>query len=165
MLAIGITYLLLLLTCKNTKVVILLFYSSLIFAHPFDAYTVPFNLYLIVGIVIIGMIIHLIRYREKFSFGRFFIGLLILCFSLMLGGIATKAEYFLKQLGFVALCSLGLLFFYSFFVTTAKMSFINLARIITYLGVFILLQMITYYVIKRMLLIVLLSKGIKLDGE
>lgn len=162
LLAIGITIFLLLLTCKNTKVVIpLILFIPFIFAHPFDAYTVPFNLYLIVGIVIIGMIIHLIRYREKFSFGRFFIGLLILCFSLMLGGIATKAEYFLKQLGFVALCSLGLLFFYSFFVTTAKMSFIDLARIITYLGVFILLQMITYYVIQENVIDSLLSKGIK----
>ena len=82
LLAIGITIFLLLLTCKNTKVVIpLILFIPFIFAHPFDAYTVPFNLYLIVGIVIIGMIIHLIRYREKFSFGRFFIGLLILCFS------------------------------------------------------------------------------------
>ena len=100
LLAIGITIFLLLLTCKNTKVVIpLILFIPFIFAHPFDAYTVPFNLYLIVGIVIIGMIIHLIRYREKFSFGRFFIGLLILCFSLMLGN-RNKSGIFLKTVRF-----------------------------------------------------------------
>jgi hypothetical protein len=41
------------------------------------------------------------------------------------------------------------------------MSFINLARIITYLGIFILLQMITYYVIQENVIDSLLSKGIK----
>ena len=123
LLAIGITIFLLLLTCKNTKVVIpLILFIPFIFAHPFDAYTVPFNLYLIVGIVIIGMIIHLIRYREKFSFGRFFIGLLILCFSLMLGN-RNKSGIFLKTVRFCCFMFSLDFYFSILFVTTAKMRF------------------------------------------
>jgi len=161
LLTIGVAIFLLLLRCKNTKIVIpIIVFTPFVFAHPFDAYTVPFTLYLAVGLVIVGFIVHLIIYREKLNFGHFFIGLAMLCLALMLGGIATKAEYFLKQLGFVALCALGLLFFYTFFVTTTKMKFIELARIVTYLGIFILLQVITYYLIQENIIDSLLSKEV-----
>lgn len=161
LLVIGSAIFLLLLLCKNTKIVIpLILFTPFVFSHPFDAYTVPSNLYLCVGLVLLGLVIHLIRYREKFKFGRFFIGLLSLCLALMLGGIATKAEYLPKQLGFMALCSLGLLFFYSFFVTTAKMSFTDLARVLTYLGIFVLSQVITYYSIQGNVVDSLLSKEV-----
>ncbi|MFA5765375.1 MAG: O-antigen ligase family protein [Bacilli bacterium] len=161
LLTIGVAIFLLLLRCKNTKIVIpIVVLTPFVFAHPFDAYTVPLNLYVAVGFVMIGFIVHLIIYREKFNFGRFFMGLAILCLALMLGGMATKAEYFFKQLGFVALCALGLLFFYTFFATTTKIKFVDLARIVTYLGVFILLQVITYYLTQENILDSLLAKEV-----
>ncbi len=161
LLTIGIAVFLSLIFCKNIKIIVpIIIFTPFVFSHPFDAYTVPFSLYVVAGSTIVGLVIHLILYREKINMGRFFIGLAILCLSLILGGIATKAEYLVRQLGFVALCSLGLLFFYSFFVSTIKMKFEDLARILTYLSIFIILQVITYYFVQENFIDSLLSKDI-----
>lgn len=161
LLTIGIAVFLSLLFLKNTKIIVpIIMFTPFVFSHPFDAYTVPFSLYIVAGSTIVGLVIHLILYREKINKGRFFIGLVILCLALMLGGIATKAEYLVKQLGFVVLCSLGLLFFYTSFVSTTKMKFEDLARVLTYLSIYIILQVITYYFIQENFIDSLLSKDI-----
>lgn len=161
LLVIGVVSFLFLLLFKNTQIVIpLAAFTPFVFSHPFDAYTVPFNLYLALGLVIIGFVAHIFIYKPKIKLGSFFAGLAILCLALILGGVATKAEYLSQQIGFVLLCTVGLLFFYSFFVSTATIQFKDLARTLTYLGIFIILQVLTYYLIQENVIDSLLSKGV-----
>ncbi|MDD3170810.1 MAG: O-antigen ligase family protein [Bacilli bacterium] len=156
---IGIVGAFLLVFFKNTAYFLpWLIFTPFIFARPFDAYTVPLCLYIGVAIVFIGLIVGIFVKKVKLKTGAFFNGLLILCFAIILGGINIMADYFFKQTAFLLLCAGGLLFFYSFLASTSKIKFEEIARLMMYLGIFLLLQAFTYYYLQESFIDSLLNK-------
>ncbi len=114
------------------------------FSHPFDVYTSPICLYISLGLFALGLIIHFILYKTKLKFGHFLSGLLILGLGIILGGINIKNDNKLIQLLIVISCVGGFAILYLFLSSTINIEFNDLARLMTYLGILLVLQSIMY---------------------
>lgn len=129
-----------------------------VFARPFDAYTTPICIYIGLSLFILGIILNFIIYKPKMKVGSFFIGLSVLGVAVILGGLLTKASYLKAQIMFSILCFLGLLVTYTFLSSTSSADFNEIARVFTYLGIFLLMQIITFYAIQENIIDSLLKK-------
>ncbi len=116
-----------------------------VFAHPFDANTVPWALYVAGGLAILGVIATMIRMRLKWKIGPFFFGLVALGASCLLGGFGKWEYYFWPQLVIVFFVVGGILFLYIFLSSMPHISVRKFAWIMVALGLFISLQSATYW--------------------
>lgn len=134
-----------------------------VFAHPFDANTVPWALYVAGAFTILGIIATMIRMRLKWKIGPFFFGLAALGASCLLGGFGKWEYYFWPQLVIVSLVVGGILFLYIFLTSMPRISLRKFAWIMVALGLFISFQSMTYWLsspnIKEALLTKQLTAG------
>ncbi len=70
----------------------LLVFTPFMFANGFNETSIPIGLYIVVGGAVLGIIIHLIRFRTKFKFGSYFIGLLAFLLGVMFSGILNSHD-------------------------------------------------------------------------
>lgn len=119
-----------------------------VFARPFDAFTVPWSLFVAIGLCIVGIIVRIIRFGFKFKIKPFFYGIVALAFACLIGGIGNFKvfkEQFLLMLVFCA--CLILLFVY--FSSENNCEFKDFALILVSLGIFLSLQVLVNYAIKK----------------
>lgn len=124
----------------------LVMFVPFVFAHPMSPYTVPVSLVIAIGLAIVGIILHLIIYRPKFSFGSFTIGITLLAIGMALGGLLTNPENFKTQLPIMVVICLVCMFAYLFFASNPKKhEFDELAKIMTCVGLLMVAQTIGYF--------------------
>lgn len=114
------------------------------FSHPFDVYTSPICLYIAIFLLAIGLIYHFIYYKVKLKFGSFLSGILALGVGIMLGGINVETENRISNLFIVTVCVIGFVILYIFLSSAIQIQYEELARLITYLGLILVIQCICY---------------------
>lgn len=129
------------------------------FSHPFDVYTSPVCLYISIAILALGLIIHFIRFRTKLKFGHFLGGIILLGVGMMLGGINVKTDTRWINFLIVSGCVMGFIVLYVFLSSTIKISYENIARLMTYLGIILVMESMSYYIVKPGGISNLFSKG------
>lgn len=129
------------------------------FSHPFDVYTSPVCLYIAIAILAFGLIIHFIRFRTKLKFGHFLGGIILLGIGMMFGGINVKTDTRWINFLIVSGCVMGFIVLYVFLSSTIKISYENIARLMTYLGIILVMQSVSYYMVKPGGISNLFSKG------
>ena len=76
---VGIIAFLCLLLFKDTYYILeILLLVPFMFSHEMDLYTIPTTLYYVIGLVLLGFIIHIIIYKQKLKLPKFFIGFLLI---------------------------------------------------------------------------------------
>ena len=76
-------------------IVPIIVFVPFMFSHSFDVYTTPKCIYVAIGLLILGLIIHFIRFKPKFKRGHFLLGISLLGITMITGGIGFKeANYF-----------------------------------------------------------------------
>lgn len=117
-------------------------YTPFVFAHPFTPETIPYGLFIAGALLLVGIIIHMIRFKHKIRIGSFFLGLALLAVALVLGGINTKASFLKEQIIFTSIASSAALAIYVVLVSGVDVEFRNVAHLINNLGVLLCLQVI-----------------------
>lgn len=135
---------------KNTLFALEAFiYIPFIFSHTLDGYTIPVCLFIAAGLAFIGMVIHIIRFKIKIKFPKLFISFCVFAFGLLIGGIATKEEYWWTQFFVMLFACVGLLAILVFFNSTVeKPAFIDICNLLIIFGFYIILQGLIAVVIK-----------------
>ena len=95
-------------------------YTPFVFSRPFDTQTIPIGLFIAVGLFVIGIVIHIIRFKPKLKKGSFSLGFILLALAIILGGIGTKATYLGMQILFAIPASLALLAIYILFSSNVR---------------------------------------------
>lgn len=129
------------------------------FSHPFDVYTSPISLYIAIFILAFGLIIHFIRFKLKLKFGHFLGGILLLGIGVILGGINVKTDMRWWNLLIVSGCVIGFILLYVFLSSTIKVTYEEIARLMTYLGLILVMQSMAYFIVKFEGINSLFSKG------
>ena len=126
----------------------ILTYVPFIFSRPFDILTIPLFLYISILLSIIGIVIHLIKYKLKIKIGKLFIGLSLFSLSLILGGLFVKENPMrLNQFFMMLAINTILLFVYTLFISKVKDVDFNLtSSIINTLSLIIISQVFIYYI-------------------
>lgn len=114
------------------------------FSHPFGVYTSPICLYIAIFLLAIGLIFHFIYYKVKLKFGSFLSGIVALGIGIILGGINVKTDARFSNLLIVITCVIGFVILYIFLSSTIQVKYEELARLITYLGLILVVQSICY---------------------
>lgn len=149
LLIIGILAILILTLFENIYYTLpLLTFVPFMFSHPFDVYTIPFSMYIAVALFVIGLIIYFIKFKPKFKYGHFLTGFILLGVTMATGGIFNKDNNVWFSIVAVGACGLGMTIVYIFFSSTVKTDFNSIAKIMLYLGIFLTLQLATYYLIQ-----------------
>lgn len=134
-------------------------FTPFVFAHPFYVINMPYSLFLGIGCLIVGLVLHQIIYKVPFYKGRNFIGIAVLGFAMALGGIFNHQEYSFIQFG--ACLAIGVAITYLYFsLSKNTFDFTKVAHIINALGVFLVLQVITYYYISEDTMDALFTKSL-----
>ena len=115
-------------------------YTPFVFARPFTSTTMPYALFIAGGLLFIGLIIHLIRFRHQIRIGSFFLGLALLALAIILGGINTKAEFLKDQLIFAIPASIGILVVYVIFSSGVDVNYRGVCHLVNNLGVLLCLE-------------------------
>lgn len=111
------------------------------FAHSFDALSVPIGLIIGVIILIIGVIINFIRFKPKLKIHPLFFSFVLIVISLIFSGIGNKENNFLRQFPLVLLMCLAFLFLIVFFCsTTEKKPFVRLIYLLCIFSIYLQLQ-------------------------
>lgn len=119
----------------------IILFIPFIFAHPFDAYSIPISLFIAAIIAMIGMIIHLVKYKVTIKFHKLTKGFLLLALALIFGGINTNENYILSQIMITLFACFGLIFVILFFTSTIKnINFGKVCNLIILFSLFIQLQ-------------------------
>ena len=123
--------------------IVLLF--PFIYSHSMTVDQIPYHLFVVGGIVLLGLIIHMLIYKQKPNKPKFLLGFIAIAVSLALGGLLYESEG--KVANMLLLGGLGFAFIllYIFLSASTKPTFRELSALITYLGVFLLLQMLVFY--------------------
>ena len=147
MIVIGVSFLLISVLSKELDPMTpIVMYTPFIYAHPFYVISMPYSLFLGIGCLVLGLIIHQIIYKPKLKFGRNFFGICALAVAMTLGGISTKAEYLKMQ--FFACLAIGsaiLFLYYSF--SNNKYGFRGVSHNLNALGVLLVLQIATFFIL------------------
>ncbi|MBP5550565.1 MAG: O-antigen ligase family protein [Bacilli bacterium] len=117
-------------------------YTPFVFARPFTSQTIPYALIIAGALLFIGLIIHIIRFKPKFTIGSNFAGLALLAVALVLGGINTKQTFLGEQILFTSIAAVGLIAIYVLFVSMLDVPFRTLAHLINYLGILLCLEVV-----------------------
>lgn len=118
-----------------------------VFARPFDALTIPNCIFIGLGIMALGLVLNVIIYKPKIKLGKFFWGLLVLCVAFVLGGINLKTENSTFQFLLTTLCVVAFLSLYSLIASSSRVEINEIARLFTYLGVFLSFQTIICFLL------------------
>lgn len=146
----GIITAILLIFFKNTFYFIpWVIFVPFVFARPFDALTIPKCIFIGLGLMAVGLILNIIIYKPKFKLGQFFWGLLILCIAFVLGGINVKTDNYVLQLFLTSLCVVAFLCIYCLIASSTKVKFDEIARLFTYLGIFLVMQLAVFFWIQE----------------
>lgn len=123
--------------------IVLLF--PFIYSHSMTVDQIPYHLFVSIGIVLLGLLLHIIIYKQKPNKPKFLLGFIAVAVALALGGLLFDYEG--KVAKMLLLGGLGFAFVLLYVMLTAatKPTFRELSAIITYLGVFLILQMIVFY--------------------
>lgn len=160
LLVFGIIAAILLVLFKNTFYFIpWVIFVPFVFARPFDALTIPKCIFIGLGLMVVGLILNIIIYKPKLKLGQFFYGLLILCIAFVLGGINVKTDNYTLQIFLTTLCVVAFLSVYCLIASSARVSFEEVARMFTYLGIFLVLQLVVYFLIQEDVLQAFLNKS------
>ncbi len=147
---VGLLALFLLVFYENTFYTIpLITFVPFMFSHPFDIYTSPICLYIAIGLLAIGLIYHFIRYKTKLKFGSFLSGIIALGIGVILGGINVKNEARLTNFLIAFVCVVGLVILYILLSSTIKIKYEELAKLITCLGIILVVQCLGYYLTRH----------------
>ncbi len=156
----GVVAALLLVLFKNTFYFIpWIIFVPFIFARPFDVLTIPVFIYVGLGIMVLGLVLNIIIYKPKLKIGKFFWGFLILCIAFVLGGINVPTENFVFQLFLTLLCVCAFLLLYCMIASSSQVDFKVIARLFTYLGIFLICQLAVYFFSQEDILAGFLSKN------
>lgn len=129
-------------------IVPIIVFVPFMFSHSFDVYTTPKCIYVAIGLLILGLIIHFIRFKPKFKRGHFLLGISLLGITMITGGIGFKeADYFANVI-IVAGCAIGMVFVYLLLSSTVKVEFEKFALLMTCLGLYLTFQLLTYYLLQ-----------------
>lgn len=145
-LGIGALVFLFLLLFKDTFLVLeLVLLFPFTFSHSMTVDDMPKHLFVVVGLVILGLILHLIIYRQKPNKPKFLIGFIFIAISLALGGLLYDFDD--KVMKMLLLGGMGLAFvlLYVMLSASTKPTFKELASLISYLALFLILQMVVFY--------------------
>lgn len=129
-----------------------------VFARPFTALEIPKTIFVAAGIMGVGLILNLIIYRPKLKLGHFFIGLAVLCVAFVLGGINVLNDNSRFQLLLTTICVIFFLLLYVVIASSAHTDFKMICRMFTYLGIFLVFELVVYYMIQPDLKEALLNK-------
>lgn len=156
----GVVAAVLLILFKNTFYFIpWVIFVPFVFARPFDALTIPSCIFIGLGLMAVGLILNIIIYKPKLKFGQFFLGLFVLCIAFVLGGINVKTENYTLQILLTSLCVVAFLSIYCLIASSSKVNFDEVARLFTYLGIFLVLQLVVYFWIQEDVFNAFLNKG------
>lgn len=141
--SVGLAMFLLLYFFENTYyALLLLLFTPFIFAHAFDAFSIPLGLYLGGILAFAGIIVHIIRFKPKIKLHKLFWTFALISVALVLGGNNYLSQgVFLQQVVFSVLVCAVLLFAFAFFTSTVKeMPFERIIFLLCIFGVFIQVQ-------------------------
>lgn len=156
---IGIVCVLLLTFFKNSFYVIpWVILTPFVFSHPFDTYSVPFCLYISVGLLVLGFIINFIHFKPKLKFGNYGFGLMTLGLAMILGGIAINSDFLITQVTFMLFAATAFIIVYFYLSSTIETEFEMVARLMTYLGIYLVFQLSVYFLIQESPLHAMLAK-------
>ena len=127
--------------------IVLLF--PFIFSKMVTYYTVPIPLVISIILLLIGLIIHLIKFKPKTKRGKFSIGLILFSLSFPFGGLFIDYENKLIKMILLLLIGLSIVFVYLFFANTVKKNSFDLIEIISYLGILIVAQVFVYFILNN----------------
>lgn len=123
---------------------ILLVFTPFVFARPFSAKTIPWELIVAGALAVIGAIISLIRFKYKLKKGPFFIGLAIFAISCILGGALNFNELYLLQYVVISLIVTALLVLFVYLHSINSITFLDFSWIMFALGLYISMQCAAY---------------------
>ncbi|XFA99483.1 O-antigen ligase family protein [Candidatus Izemoplasma sp. B36] len=110
-----------------------------------DINSIPLSLYIAVPALIVGFIIHIIKYRVNIFKGKFFLGVLLLVIAMLASNFINNQTYD-TNFFFIIGASLLYLLIYGFFANTITGdNLIYLIRIFVILGVMIAFQVLAFY--------------------
>lgn len=141
---------------------ILLVFTPFIFARPFSAKTIPWELIVAVVLAAAGLIVSLVRFKYELKQGPFFIGLALFGISCIAGGLFNFHKIYFLQFLVVSLMVIGLLVLFIYLQSTCSISFLDLAKIMFTLGMFITMQCFAYLFTGNSIAQVLSYKGMDL---
>lgn len=123
-------------------------YVPFVFSRPFDIKTIPILLFVAIGFALIGVFIHIIRFRPKLKIGKMFIGFALIGISLIFGGLGVKENNArLTQILMMTFISIGLLLVYTLFTSgVKKVEFNIICDLINVLAAIIILQTFFYQI-------------------
>lgn len=156
----GVIVLTLLVLFKNTFYFIpWVIFIPFVFARPFDALTIPKCIFIGLGLMVVGLILNIIIYKPKLKIGQFFWGLFILCIAFVLGGINVKTDNYALQLFLTTVCVVAFLCVYCLIASSAIVKFDEVARLFTYLGIFLVCQLVVFFYLQEDILNAFLQKS------
>ena len=129
-------------------IVPIIVFVPFMFSHSFDVYTTPKCIYVAIGLLILGLIIHFIRFKPKFKRGHFLLGISLLGITMITGGIGFKEANYFANVIIVAGCAIGMVFVYLLLSSTVKVEFEKFALLMTCLGLYLTFQLLTYYLLQ-----------------
>lgn len=141
---------------------ILLVFTPFIFARPFSAKTIPWELIVAVVLAAVGLIVSLVRFKYELKQGPFFIGLALFGISCITGGLFNFHKIYFLQFLVVSFMVIGLLVLFIYLQSTCSISFLDLAKIMFTLGMFITMQCFAYLFTGNSVSQVLSYKGMDL---
>lgn len=122
---------------------------------------IPTYLYLMPIFIIIGFIIHFIRFKPKFNKGKLFYPLLLLFIGMFLSMI--NAQFINSNYLFYLVIGLFYMFIYFFFKSTINSDSLHyLIKIFAVLGVLVSIQVLIYYIRVDDLILALATKNLDL---
>ena len=147
MILIGISFIIIAIFNKTCDLMVpIIMYTPFIFAHPFYVINMPYALFIGIGCLVLGLILHQIIHRPKFNLGKNFIGIALLALAMTFGGIAIKTDYSKMQF-FGCLGMGGAILFLYYCLSNNKFDFNKVSHIVNALGILLVLQVVTYYII------------------
>ena len=115
------------------------------FSRDMLATDIPMHIFIVLGLLALGLILHLIIYRQKPKKPKFMIGLSLLCISMVLGGLLYQFDNKIQIMLLLLILSTVFLLIYLILSGSSKCTFYELSSLMSYLGLFLVLQMFVYY--------------------
>lgn len=145
---VGVIGLLSLLFIKDTVLCLeLVLLVPFMFSHSMNFYSVPVYLIICCGLVVIGMIAHLIIYKPRLKKPRLVVGLSLLAFSMVVGGLFVQTENKLINIILLLLISIAFIFIYIFFTSTTNCDFSEISLVCSMLGILLIMETVVSIII------------------
>lgn len=117
----------------------LLMFTPFVFARGFSERNIPLGFFIVIGLAVLGIIVHIVRFRAKVNLGVYFFGLDIFLIGIVFGGI-TKSSIVVNVM-LLVIGGLLILAAYSFIVTYLKKhEFNDVAHMMLALGLILIFE-------------------------